>query len=240
MIYCIGFTNQNQLTMKKITILAIAFGFMSISANSQDLKSKRGESFLPEKGDWAIGFNTDGLFQYLGNAFNGSSNIQGPDVNNVDFGVFGKKFITSSTAYRADVNLVANSNKSDSASSSVGFLIVGLGKEWRKGKTRLQGYYGADALLILESSKGEEINNGITTKYKSGLGIGVGAKGFLGAEYFIFPKLSIGAEYNYSFITFIQPKSKTTTNGTTVDGNSYSQFGLSGVQTANITASFHF
>jgi len=226
--------------MKKITILAIAFGFMSISANSQDLKSKRGESFLPEKGDWSIGFDAYGIFRYLGNAFNGSSNIQGPYVNDIDFGVFGKKFITSSTAYRADVNLIANSNKSDSASSSGAVLIVGLGKEWRKGKTRLQGYYGADALLILVSEKSENTNNGITTKYKSGLGIGVGAKGFLGAEYFIFPKLSIGAEYNYSLTTEIQPQSKTTTNGTTVEGNSYSTFGLSGVQTANITASFHF
>ena len=58
--------------MKKLSILALVFGIMSFTAKSQDLKSKRGEPFLPEKGDWAIGFNADGIFSYIGNAFNGT------------------------------------------------------------------------------------------------------------------------------------------------------------------------
>ena len=59
--------------MKKI-ILTVAAVFAMSFANAQDLKSKKGENYLPQSGDWAIGFNADGLFEYVGNAFNNSGN----------------------------------------------------------------------------------------------------------------------------------------------------------------------
>ncbi len=228
--------------MKKITILAIAFGFMSISANSQDLKSKRGESFLPEKGDWSIGFDAYGIFQYLGNAFNNSSNIGGPYVNNnigmMSNGIIVKKYTSATTAYRALANVEFNNFKDTSFSNSQMNLMAGLGKEWRKGKTRLQGYYGADAYLRLSSYK--EKNTATDYEYKSGLSIGVGGHGFLGAEYFIFPKLSLSAEYAYWVFVNSNPKSKTTNGSTTVEGNSNTSYGLSGVQTTQININLHF
>ena len=55
--------------MKKI-ILTVAAVFAFGAVNAQDLKSKKGENYLPVSGDWAIGFNADGLFNYVGNAFN--------------------------------------------------------------------------------------------------------------------------------------------------------------------------
>ncbi len=227
--------------MKKITILAIAFGFMSISANSQDLKSKRGESFLPEKGDWSIAFNASGLFQYIGNIFNNSSNIGGPYVQgdyNWDNAIVLKKYTSATTAYRAIANLEFSNYKDTSYSESNMNITAGLGKEWRKGKTRLQGYYGADAYLTLSSY--HEKNTATDYEYKSGLGIGLGGHGFLGAEYFIFPKISIGAEYGYWAYVYSSPKSKTTNGSTTVEGNSNTQYGLSGVQTTSININLHF
>jgi hypothetical protein len=46
--------------MKKI-ILTVAAVFAMSFANAQDLKSKKGENYLPQSGDWAIGFNADGI-----------------------------------------------------------------------------------------------------------------------------------------------------------------------------------
>ena len=43
---------------------------------------------------------------------------------------------------------------------------------------------------------------------KSGLGLGVGVQGFIGAEYFIFPKMSIGAQYTYRVGVDIQGNSE--------------------------------
>ena len=79
--------------MKKIILSVVAimaFGF----ANAQDLKSKKGENYLPEAGDWAISFNADGIFEYVGNSFNGNLGNSAPDVDFVRANTFGgKKFI---------------------------------------------------------------------------------------------------------------------------------------------------
>jgi hypothetical protein len=69
-------------------------------------------------------------------------------------------------AYRVVANLGFGSN---TASNVVGLnnqevksssfdLTAGLGKEWRKGSTRLQGFYGADALIGFSSEKWSETN----------------------------------------------------------------------------------
>ena len=75
-------------------------------------------------------------------------------------------------------------DKDVDAVSSVG-LVAGYGKEWRKGVTRLQGYYGADALV------------GFVSPAKKQTGFGLGVNGFAGVEYFIFPKVALGAQYTY-------------------------------------------
>ena len=78
--------------MKKIILTAAAVFALSF-ANAQDLKSSKGENYLPEAGDWAIGFNADGLFHYVGNAFNQAGNNAAPSVDFQQAGTFvGKKF----------------------------------------------------------------------------------------------------------------------------------------------------
>ena len=96
----------------------------------------------------------------------------------------------------------------------------------RRGKTRLQGYYGGDFLFWMTGAKTtydygnalDGVNNtdasassnnfggniigvgpgsGRVTENKSGSTLGIGLFGFIGAEYFILPKISVGAEYSW-------------------------------------------
>jgi len=58
------------------------------------------------------------------------------------------------------------------------------------------------------------------TETKSGLGFGIGLRGFIGAEYFVLPRLSIGGEFGWGLAFMSQGASSTTyeTEGTTATG----------------------
>jgi len=228
--------------MKKVALLFSAVAIMSASASAQELKSKKGENFLPEKGDWSIGFNADGIFSYIGNAFNGTSGNEAPSVDFQEVGTFvGKRFTSDKTADRYMANLGINSDKNGDNTASGFDLTLGYGKEWRKGKTRLQGFYGADAMINVNSSTTKTVAGTTTTTVKSGLGFGVGAQGFIGAEYFIFPKISMGAQYTYGLMLGVDGKSKTSVTGQPdVEGVSSSSFNLGGVGVMSINVNLHF
>jgi len=60
--------------MKK-KVLFVASLFLATATFAQDgLTSKKGEAYLPEAGDWSIGFDATSLTSFVGNAFNGSGN----------------------------------------------------------------------------------------------------------------------------------------------------------------------
>ena len=253
--------------MKKVLLTAAAVLSLTF-VNAQDLKSKKGEAYLPVAGDWAISFNANGLFEYAGNAFNGKLNNVAPTVGFVtesNNSFVGKKFISEKMAYRVVANLGFKSNKTNAAGTGtfVGSnletktsnfdLTAGLGKEWRKGSTRLQGYYGADALINIKSGSTEiSYTDDVTgvyegrSKVKNGLGLGLGAQGFLGAEYFIFPKFAIGAQYTYRVGFNVQGKSETTNSPavgppTTTNGlNGTSKFEVGSVAVTSINLTLHF
>ena len=149
--------------MKKIILSLVAvFAFGAVSA--QNLVSSKGEQYLPKQGDWSIGFNAGNALRYVGNAFNGNTGnssadlFEGQRVLNFGTGVFsstasvitfvGKKFDTDNTAtrYTASFNFNFEKQKDVDGTSSFG-LVAGYGKEWRKGSTRLQGFYGFDGLV---------------------------------------------------------------------------------------------
>jgi hypothetical protein len=250
--------------MKKLFISVLAVVTFGASAQDVNFKSKRGENMLPEKGDWALGFSTDGIFEYLGNAFNGDTNNNAPTVgfsNTVDNGFrgrfVGKYFTSDKSAYRVVFNLqsigtgsefsnttaddtfiltpgvpVPNVNVTDvlteDVTNSSTEFSIGVGKEWRRGKTRLQGFYGADILLFFSSGKStldrneQRVTNVVTPAQtiteierteqtvKFGSGFGVGAEAFIGAEYFLFPKIAIGAQYTYGARFISQGEGKQT------------------------------
>ncbi|MGQ0828437.1 MAG: hypothetical protein ACT4ON_08580 [Bacteroidota bacterium] len=257
--------------MKK-TVLVIALAFGVSGAFAQDLTSKKGEPILPEAEDWAISMNVDPIFEYVGNAFSGSTTKNtAPTAGflNSNNTIIGKKFIDEKNAYRVLVrigltsetykNMVDQDNPAvvvfpanapmveDKYKNSNTTIAIGAGKEMRRGKTRLQGFYGADVMIWLSSNKqkyeygnamavtvpaaaGSSTNptttnwnadgtvntgtptinpNNRTTESKSGMTFGVGIRGFIGVEYFIFPKIAIGAEYGWGIGFQTSGKGKT-------------------------------
>lgn len=63
-------------------------------------------------------------------------------------------------------------------------------------------------------------NNARITEQKSGLGFGIGLRGFIGAEYFVMPRLSIGGEFGWGLVFMSQGASSMTyeTEGFTATG----------------------
>lgn len=94
--------------------------------------------------------------------------------------------------------------------------LITLGIEKRRGYNRLQGYYGADLAIISYRTKesteyGQAFNKDAfdagymalgderELSYKE-RGFAFGLRTFVGVEYFVAPKISLGAEYGFLFI----------------------------------------
>ncbi len=258
--------------MKKIILTAAAVFAFSF-ANAQDLKSSKGENYLPEAGDWSISFNADNLFKYAGNAFsNAGTNTIGKVENSNASGYFtGKKFVTATQADRYTVGFELSSGSAtvldapavaatptspaiaqvfaNETTKTKIKIAAGIGKEWRRGKTRLQGFYGYDlvaSLILVDNAKTTYTATNNVSDVKGGFGFGVGANGFLGAEYFIFPKIAIGAQYTYGVSLNIAGASTTTnTNAAGVAGPEQkgaksTSFGVGNVGVASMSLSLHF
>lgn len=252
---------------KSIALLALAFGVTN--AFAQDLTSKKGEPILPEAEDMAISVDATPFLDYMGNFFGKTANNTAPTFNflNSNQTITVKKFKDAQTAYRASVRIGLQSNtekaqivdatqtfstvnyptqltmKEDKFKSSQTNVGLSGGIEMRRGKTRLQGYYGAEAGISLSSSSekytygntitpntstpnvpvnpnttnfGSNIttdtygNDARVTRFKSGMGFSFGIRAFVGAEYFILPKISLGGEFGWGLGWGMSGKSKTT------------------------------
>ena len=215
--------------MKKIFLFCASIALVG-TMNAQ-LTNKKGAQILPESGDWAISVKADPFIAFASNLVTGFAGAA--DSSSTTFGQYQedhtlvfKKFTSSTTADRFIVNFGHTSNTNVTSVAELdenGVAIVdqfvdnksrirtthiglGYGKEFRKGAGRLQGYYGADAMLYLEggattNTYGNDITRTQdptrTLKIKNGLMFGIGARGFLGVEYFFAPKMSVGAEFGY-------------------------------------------
>ena len=142
---------------------------------------------------------------------------------NVANTIVGKMMKDANTAYRAKVRLGFNRTSADAYVDKVGSttgetvvdnvaesntgITLGAGLQYYRGKGRLRGYYGAEAELGIGSGPNKTFTYGNalsadnagerTTKESSGMNFGIGARGFIGAEYFFAPKMSIGAEFGW-------------------------------------------
>lgn len=266
---------------KQITTVAMALAFGLFTANAQDLTSKKGEPILPEEGDWGIGIDAIPFLNYAGNFFGKTNPNTAPSWNFLtkNATIVGKYFKDATTAYRAGIRiglgssskdtLVANRSMTYTPGNVVSYSTVenkakynstniGLtgGIEFRKGKTRLQGYYGGEVGLFFGSQKttytyGNALNPGgsppvivdptednldgtnITPNIVSPNQIGsarvlerktsgifqFGIRGFIGVEYFILPKISLGGEFGWGI--GVQSKGKTSTTYETQSTNNY-------------------
>lgn len=207
--------------------------------NQGGLTSKKGETILPEAGDWAIGFDAAPFLQYAGR-FLGTGNVA-PTANfaTSDASIIGKYFVDAQTAYRArlrigtgssnsstltDTSLAANGGQGlpeyqgnyieDITTTKYHQVTIGGGLEKRKGNTRIQGFYGGEAMVTFGGSKTttdygldmaattvqySNVGTSRTVETSGGNMFGFGVRGFIGAEIFIFPKVSVAAEYGWGF-----------------------------------------
>ena len=119
-------------------------------------------------------------------------------------------------------------------------FILGGGIEFRRGYGRLQGYYGGELNLVFGSSKTENeygiaynqqaqdssyifTGSSRPLEDKSGLTFGLGLRGFVGVEYFILAKISIGAEFGLGWSVSSEPRGESTTQVWRSTGNFDSQ-----------------
>jgi hypothetical protein len=157
---------------KSLLYAALVLGIGS--ANAQ-LVSKKGEAYLPQAGDWSVGVDATPFLNYAGNLFSSAGNTA-PTQNflNATQTIIGKYFVTDKMAYRGILRIGMGSQNWSNNIAQYGAAAptfpalpalvedtykekstnVGLGGglEWRRGSTRLQGYYGADLMLTYTNS----------------------------------------------------------------------------------------
>ena len=227
--------------MKKLSLFLCAGAIATTAFAQTTLTNKNGTSMLPSKGSWGVGVSATPFINLLGNLTKINSGAAFSDPSSFSFtdgtSFFGKYFTEDNQAYRFRVNLSLGSqsqtnltvkdgqadptntveDKFTAKSTSIDLMV---GKEFRKGSTRLQGFYGYQAMLGISGSSnkysygndysaanpaptskdwGSNINGAnreISNKRGKTITLGVG--GFAGVEYFLMPQMSIGGEFNYA------------------------------------------
>lgn len=134
-------------------------------------------------------------------------------------------------------------------------VTLGFGMEKRRGFGRLQGYYGAELGIGMSSSSASYeygnavpltgVNSANTTDWgqlgqdawgndaritenKSGTAFFIGARAFIGAEYFVMPRLAVGGEFGWGLGFGTNGTSSVTMESTDGVG-----FGTQTVETSN-------
>lgn len=242
---------------KRILTLAAILGASVSIAQVSSMKNKKGFEILPEAGDYAIQVDATPFLNFGLNAINianstgGTGSVAGINtfqgLNGVNTTVRGKYFTSATEAYRVNFgintstmkysrNITSTVDPDDemTVDSTVKFsqIIIGGGKEWRRGHNRLQGFYGGELNLTIGSTTplrsvelSEDIEDaaddygytGMSTlpgtasyiKSQKGSSFGFMLNGFAGIEYFVLPKLSIGGQLSWGLM--FQSKTKVTT-----------------------------
>ncbi len=210
--------------------------------------NKHGISILPEAGDFAIGIDASPIFNLVGNLVKINSGGSFNDPMSFNFvqgnGIYGKYFLSENTAVRVrfDLNSFSNTDSRyiaddrdtvnftdkvlDTRKMSGSGVNLGIGYEMRRGKGRLQAFYGGELNLMFgggmtaEYTYGNSFSNDSTPTYfdwrfmsENTLaidshrkvnetiagGFGLGLRGFVGVEYFLLPNIAIGGEFGWGF-----------------------------------------
>jgi hypothetical protein len=159
--------------MKKIVLLAMGACMFAATTQAQELMSKKGTPILPEAGDWSIGIDAAPFIDWAFDktrimapfGVSPSSNAIAPQENMTLVGLYMKD---ANTAYRGKVGINFSSHSEDHIIhanyttatppvtpvyvtdnikvSSMG-ITLGAGIQKSRGKGRLHGIYGAEAMI---------------------------------------------------------------------------------------------
>jgi hypothetical protein len=216
-------TSRDSVSKKKtVTEYAV------MVVKKSELSNKKGDTILPETGDWAISIDASSFLRYLGNFIGSNGSNAAPTFNflSVNQTILGKYYTDPFKAYRIGIRLQTGSNSAtakvpvlpsvnptvyvDDITTTNNFALgLTAGTEWRKGHGRLQGFYGVEGGLVYGSSSMYKeygnrlsINNSWSRVFatENGTSFSLGARGFIGAEYFVFPKIAIGGEFGWGAV----------------------------------------
>lgn len=264
--------------MKKLLLSLLAVAVATVAVNAQGLVSKKGEVYLPEVGDYAISIDAVPVLNLF--KFNDASNqVSAQPLN---YTITTKKFNSATQAFRFGVSLGLNQSNvitetaelnegvadaddtvEDRTRSKNTNVQVFIGREYRKGSTRLQGYVGGDLFTGFASNSNElDFGNDnddlavgtYVTETRSGLEFSLGGRLFTGAEFFIAPKLAIGFEAALAFgytsraegetevLTVTRDGGNGDSDTNTIDGTvSSKDFGLNQTLSGGrVSLTFHF
>jgi hypothetical protein len=212
---------------------------------NEKLVSKKGIYILPEQGEFALGVDATPFFSYLGHLMS-NAGTNSPTVgygNGFSGGnaIYGKYMLEDNKAVRIRLGFTDNKQTdlypveqssltpdpsapqyvNDEASTLRRSFYLAVGLEKHRGKSRIQGVYGAELFFGASRSDvnyvyGNSINNDFNTpailastydasgrrliEDNTNKSVYGGVRGFVGVEYFIAPKLSIGGEFGYSLM----------------------------------------
>ena len=181
-------TKMKKIILTVATVLALSF------ANAQEIKTEAGTFTKPKAGTYIMEAS-------MTPDITGGGIFALPSLNS-DLGLLGvkvRKFSSETKAMRFGANLtVMNSGEKDADTEfSVG-ASVGVENHF-SGAERLSTYWGYEANLGFVSSNGTEggepIGNPIPAEKSTKFGFG--ANLFTGFDYYIMPKIYLGAEVSY-------------------------------------------
>lgn len=206
--------------MKKVFLsVALVMATLFGASAQEEVVNKKGEPILPKAGDFGLSIDATPLLRYVGGIFSDNdANVNGLFGNN--YALSGSYFLTDNTSVRATLGFgfssatnktfvpkaggTAGETVEDAVTTGNSNFRLGLGYVFHRGNGRLQAFYGPEIALNFGSSNSltYEYGNAIsatypvsrTTENKPGFDFGFGVGGFVGVEYFVAPRISIGGE----------------------------------------------
>jgi hypothetical protein len=156
--------------MAVLCVGVVATSFAQQDSTSTNPKTnRRGIELLPKTGDFALGIEATPFLNYLGGFMGGNSTDKAPVFTGFKQTLYGKYFLSSDRAIRAKLalNFTQSQTKQtvdndharivdptniaattiDTRKQSVNSAQLHLGYEFRRGKGRVQGFYGGEIVL---------------------------------------------------------------------------------------------
>lgn len=207
--------------MKKFLTTVAAILTLAAVSNAQEVVNKKGEAILPKAGDFGLSIDAVPMLNYFGSFLSETgANATGAFYS---VGIKGHYFLQDDRSIIATLNFGINSSSNKvlkdsdtkTKNSDWDFSIEGA-YAFHRGYGRFQATYGPSAIIELgRASKVKSTTEDPDFELIStaGMGFGIGVGGFVGAEYFIAPKFSVGGSVGLDLMYNTTGKGKTKVTG---------------------------